>query len=336
MPHEAPSRQPTAAQQPTPHEAPSPQPAPHQPGRTTDGWWSTPASAAPGLSASAPDVLPGESDAAAAWLSAPPAQSVRSDAVASRAADLPAPTADIAPQQLPPADWAGFAPPPLAPSPTAATPPPIDASRSRRVPVEIDDEFLPAAGPGRPPYEPRHDTSALPRPSGQDASAPVDSQTVSTQVPVNDAAHVATEIARPEPLSLDQAAVPVWAVRAPPPVQPTASSGPQFISDLSLDPMSLRRHATLRAGASAVTADEDGLRLRTWFKRSELAWRDIHGFEAHHDTGDRSAPGGGHLVALTAMGSVELPGTRRLLGELRYAHALLDAYRIRAQRIANR
>jgi hypothetical protein len=126
----------------------------------------------------------------------------------------------------------------------------------------------------------------------------------------------------------------VWAVRSPTPLQPDPLSAPQFSADLSLDPMSLRRKATVRSGASSVQVDEDRLRLRTWFRRSEIPWSDVIGFEVHFDSLDETPSSTGHLVALTAGGPVELAGTARSMAELRYVHALLDAYRIRAQRLA--
>ena len=96
----------------------------------------------------------------------------------------------------------------------------------------------------------------------------------------------------------------------------------------------LAAKTTLRAGASAVTVTEHPLRLRTWFKRSEILWTDVQGFEAQLDNPDAQPAGTGQIVALTALGPVEIPGTRRPVAELRYVHALLDAYRIlRASRV---
>jgi hypothetical protein len=128
--------------------------------------------------------------------------------------------------------------------------------------------------------------------------------------------------------------VPVWAVRAPGPER-AGFVGPQFRTDVSLDPAALRRRIALRAGASSVIADEHRLRLRTWFTRSEIPWSDILAFEAHPD-GPVARGGTGHLVALTSGGPVALPGTRRPLTELRLVHARLDAYLIRAGYRADR
>ncbi|HEY7008811.1 MAG TPA: hypothetical protein VH395_07720, partial [Jatrophihabitantaceae bacterium] len=74
------------------------------------------------------------------------------------------------------------------------------------------------------------------------------------------------------------------------------------------------------------------LQLRTWFKRRTIAWTEVQGFEARVDVGkggNRQATTG-RIVALTANGPVEMPGTRRPLAELRYVRTLLDAYRERA------
>ncbi len=251
------------------------------------------------------------------WWSAPPAQArdAAPATVPEPAPDVP-PAPDPAPEgaaptQYQPPDWGTFVPPvPMAtpapeqvaePGAEAAEPDP-PAPRPRRVPVDIDDDFFPAR-----------------RPAHLDQPVPV------TTPPVD-----------------DPGAVPVWAVRQPVPESPAAALPPQFRSDLSLDPMSLRRKATIRSGASAVTVDERELRLRTWFRRTTIAWVDVHGFEAVvaavdpiTDSRGNGPARPGYLVALTTGGPVELPGTRRTMSELRYIHALLDAYRIRAQRLAN-
>jgi hypothetical protein len=112
-------------------------------------------------------------------------------------------------------------------------------------------------------------------------------------------------------------------------------TSPAFVSDLSLDPMSLRRRVTIRSGVSALSMDDSGLVLRVWWRRQELSWNDINGFEPRFDDGD-TAPRGGRLVALTSGGPVDLPASKRSMADLRYLHALLDAYRRRAQLTAGR
>jgi serine/threonine protein kinase len=275
--------------QPEPEPQPQPQPEPQperesvRPELAADGWWSAPPAA--------PAPSPQRRDPA------PPTQATRP------------------PEQVAPADWAGFAPPP---APSGHQPGEPAPSSRRRIPVEIDDEYLPAAGPGGHSYSARHHPTA---PAPDHAPAPA----------LPDAAPAGQPAATPE-----AAAVPVWAVRAPTAGGQPMPSGPQFVGDLSLDPMSLRPRTTLRAGASAVTIDEHHLQLRTWFRRSQIQWSDVQGFEAQPETLDSGPASTGQIVALTSLGPVELAGTRRPIAELRYVHALLDAYRIRAQRVANR
>ena len=283
-----------------------------------DAWWSAPPAApAPGVP---------ETPAPAPAVPEPPAPEPPAPEVAPPG---PAP-AGAGPTQYQPPDWSTFAPPPplsppslsppsLSPpslSPPSLPPPPPPSapstpstSRPRRVPVDIDDDYFPARRP-----------APLGRPA--EATEP------------GEAADAA------DPPAVESGAVPVWAVRAPTAAAPTSSVAPHFDSDLSLDPMSLRRKATVRAGASAVQVDDRRLRLRTWFRRTTIAWSDVQGFEAQLDAFDdgldEGRPSRGHLVALTNGGPVELPGTRRPMSELRYVRALFDAYRIKAQRLANR
>jgi hypothetical protein len=212
----------------------------------------------------------------------------------------------------PPAEPAAEAAPPTVEPPTVepptVEPPTVEPpARARRIAIDIDDDYFPArrpAGPDRPDgaVEPPAPAPAPPAPA-------------------------------------DSSAVPVWAVRAPTPAPEFAPAGPQFSSDLSLDPMALRPKVTIRSGASSVQVDQHRLRLRTWMRRSSIDWSDVAGFEAQAETVDDGfedrPTGAGHLLALTSAGPVPLPGTRRPMAELRYVHALLDAYRIRARRLAN-
>jgi hypothetical protein len=94
--------------------------------------------------------------------------------------------------------------------------------------------------------------------------------------------------------------------------------------------MSLRRRVTIRSGASALVVDDERLLLRVWWRRSEIPWADVLGFEPRFE-GVSASGSGGRLVALTRGGPVDLPATKRSMADLRYVHALLDAYRQRGQ-----
>src|SRR6476659_2565908 len=122
--------------------------------------------------------------------------------------------------------------------------------------------------------------------------------------------------------------VPTWAFRAPV-EQPPGTARPVSVGDLTLDPASLRRRVTIRSAPASMTVDETKLVLRSGLRRTEIQWHDVHAFEPRFD-GEPGTAEVGSLVALTRHGPVELPATRHSIGELRYVHALLDAYRLRA------
>ncbi|MEO9139522.1 MAG: protein kinase [Jatrophihabitans sp.] len=117
-------------------------------------------------------------------------------------------------------------------------------------------------------------------------------------------------------------AVPTWANRVP----------PQQQLDLRLDPNSLRRRMTIRTGVSALIIDEQQLVLRSWWRRRQIGWADVMGFEVRSDE-PATMSADGRLVAITRNGRIDLPATRRASADLRYLHALLDAYRQRAQMV---
>jgi hypothetical protein len=119
--------------------------------------------------------------------------------------------------------------------------------------------------------------------------------------------------------------VPTWAGRA-------AAAGALGPTAGGLDPLALRRRLTVRAGLSALTVDESALRLRRWWRRVEIPWSEVTGFEESAASGGQT----GRLVARTAAGSVPLPATRRRLAELHDLHTVLDAYRRRAELLADR
>jgi hypothetical protein len=139
------------------------------------------------------------------------------------------------------------------------------------------------------------------------------------QYPIPPAAQPSPSAAAPE--------VPTWAFRRTAPI----AVGPQFVGDLAIDPQSLRSRLTVRAGLSSLTVDDDYLTLRTGFRRHRIPWEDVHGFERQDAPGDER----GQLSARTAAEPVPLPATARPVAELGYLHALLEAYRVRAQQLSH-
>ena len=135
-----------------------------------------------------------------------------------------------------------------------------------------------------------------------------------------------------------ESAVPTWAVRRPSPGPVTAGTvtPAQFVGDLAIDPRSLRPKLTVRAGLSALTADDRQLVLRTKLRRERLPWSMVSGFEPRFPDGESEPSAAGVLFAITPAGGIELPATRRRAAGLRHVHALLEAYRIRALQLANR
>jgi hypothetical protein len=200
---------------------------------------------------------------------------------------------------------------------------PVAAVETRR-PVDIDDDRALLDEPARgdePPIRPavRFPVPPLrPAPDPPAGSGP-------EGAPVPPVPAVPTVPAVP--------AVPTWAVRTRP--QPT-SAAPQFVGDIAIDPESLRPKFTVRAGLSALTVDGHRLVLREGLRRERLPWSMVRGFEARYPDGDVGPTTPGLLVAQTPAGPVELPATRRPAGQLRHVHALLDAYRVRAEQLANR
>jgi hypothetical protein len=141
---------------------------------------------------------------------------------------------------------------------------------------------------------------------------------------------------------------PVFALRAPPqpddaPAAPRADVSPDPTAPdptapdpMAPDPMALEPRATLRAGLAAVSVDEHFLTERLSLRRNRIPWSHVFGFEIQPDTPAGAAPGFGVIVAVTSRGPVPLKGTRRPIEELPQVHALLAAYRVRAQTLARR
>jgi len=93
---------------------------------------------------------------------------------------------------------------------------------------------------------------------------------------------------------------------------------------------------TVRAGLASLTVNDLQLVLRSGVHRERLPWSMVSAFEPRFPDGDDGPTARGVLVALTPAGAIELPATRRQGGQLRHVHALLDAYRVRAQQLARR
>jgi serine/threonine protein kinase len=221
-----------------------------------------------------------------------------------------------------------------APPPSASRAPDVPLSAEAPAPPPVHEPDLPPAPRVEP--APQHDPfPAQQQPVDWSGFAPPSGRRRREPIEIDDEFFPARRPAVQPPRPPAPGDVPVWAVRAPAPADPAAVAEPQFSQDRSFDPASLRRRATIRKGAGALVVDDAGLRLRRWFRSRSVPWSDVHGFETHFDTSDESPAGAGHLVALTTGGPVELPGTARSIADLRYIHALLDAYRIRAQRMAN-
>ena len=118
-------------------------------------------------------------------------------------------------------------------------------------------------------------------------------------------------------------AVPMWTFRAQVP------PGPSALTDLRLDPTTLRERVTIRAAGASLTVDAVRLVSRQWLKRHEIPWHDVLGLETRRDGDDPAADG--VVLAITHQGPVELAATRGTAADLRYTHALLAAYRHRSR-----
>ena len=181
-----------------------------------------------------------------------------------------------------------------------------------------------SAQPWRPTPFPIRDGGPPPTPVRRDEP------TVRVPIPVPSPPPAASQYPIPPAVAAPEPAVepvPTWASRARVPAALGAS--PQLVGDLSLDPMTLRRRVTLRSGRATLIADESGLTVRRWWRRREVPWPDVLGFEPRIDGGPEASDG--RLVAHTRTGPVDLPATTRPIADLRYVHALLDAYRERAR-----
>ncbi|MDT4985388.1 MAG: hypothetical protein QOF95_2878, partial [Pseudonocardiales bacterium] len=215
------------------------------------------------------------------------------------------------------------APPPPPPLPAQPPPPPQPPPRAEVPPA------LPVAPAEEPDVQPWPeplwtDTAAAvpasaPPPEPAPVAPPVPSQETDVSYPIPPAGL--------SPLP-DQGAfgAPAAALRVPRPGRLQ-----QFGGDIQIDPLSLPRRLRLHAGMSALTVDDRRVSMRVGLKRSRIPWTDVLGFEPRVEAVDDEGVASGSLIAVTTLGPVELPATRGSLAEVRYAHAMLDAYRARAQ-----
>jgi serine/threonine protein kinase len=214
--------------------------------------------------------------------------------------------------------------PPPTPAPVPSTPYPL---RPERTPLPVSAPGLATAPPTTPP------APAWPGPQWTDVvpappptPTPAESEPPEpVRYPIPPAAHAST------PDDNGGFAQPASALRMP---RPTAWT-PQSVSDLAIDPMSLRRRLRLHAGLTALTVDERRLTLRTRIKRTRIPWTDVLGFEPNYEPAGSEGITSGSVVALTTVGPVPLPATHGSVAEVRYAQAMLDAYRVRAQLAQN-
>ncbi|MGH8960723.1 MAG: serine/threonine-protein kinase [Jatrophihabitantaceae bacterium] len=222
------------------------------------------------------------------------------------------------------------------------TQPVAEPVRAYRSPVEIDDdEAMPfdLSGADEPRPEPAPPPApALARSWWSPVAGVERERPGGEQFPIPPAAPEDPPAPEPAVPSVPSVpTVPTWAVRATTaPSVPFVPSAPQFVGDISIDPHSLRPKVTVRSGLASMTVDENDLLLRSFLHRERMPWSQVSGFEPHFPGGDTGPTAKGVLVALTPAGAIELPATRRLAGELRHVHALLDAYRVRAQLYASR
>ncbi|HET6875952.1 MAG TPA: serine/threonine-protein kinase [Jatrophihabitans sp.] len=246
------------------------------------------------------------------------------------------------PAPAPPGPHPGPAPePPLPPAPTPPVHPEPEPPQPREPEPPLHPEPEPPARPEpplppapTPPVHPEPEPPPAPEPPMRpDPSATADAQPSAIWRPIESPAgdvedqNLPAADEREEQPARDVALRPAARMWASVPVYPPDPTD-AFTGHLTLDPMSLRRKVTLRSGAAWLVADETGLVLRKGLRRTELAWDDIAGFEPRTEGADSTQ---GRLVALTRGGPVELPATRRSVGDLRYVLALLDAYRRRAR-----
>jgi serine/threonine protein kinase len=290
-------------------EVPAPQVAHRPAAGSPEAVWAPPPAGVPAPSAPAPEPPP--------LAPPPPSESVPYPL---RPPRPPMPVAGL------PGRTAWTAPPP--PPPTSPPPPPEPPPLPPRAEV-------PPAVPVRSP-EPADALDLLPWPepqwteidTGVPHSVPPAEPPVAppTPGPGPEVSYPIPPAGMPALPDQDTFGAPAAALRVPRPARMQ-----QFGGDIQIDPMSLRPRLRLHAGLSALTVDERRVSMRVGVKRSKIPWTDVLGFEPRVERVDDDGVPSGSLIALTTTGPVELPATRGSLAEVRYAHAMLDAYRARAQ-----
>jgi hypothetical protein len=108
------------------------------------------------------------------------------------------------------------------------------------------------------------------------------------------------------------------------------TGAPQSVGDLAIDPASLRQRLKLHAGGAALSVDDRRLSVRGGADRKHIPWTDVLGFEPHWEGAGPDGVMRGSIVVMTTTGPVPLLATRGSVAEVRYAQAMLDAYRARA------
>jgi hypothetical protein len=179
-------------------------------------------------------------------------------------------------------------------------------------------------GPDEPEPQSAPDEAVEPAPESA-PEEPVEPQPDDVRYPIPPAAHSSA------PDANVAFAAPAAALRMAWPPTPTGQSG----TDLVIDPMSLRGRLRLHAGVTTMTIDERGLTLRTRLKRTRILWTDVLGFQPQYDVVGADGVTNGSVVVVTTTGPVVLQATRGSLADVRYAQAMLEAYRIRAQLVLN-
>ena len=215
----------------------------------------------------------------------------------------------------------------------ATRPPPIDELPSPPPPIVVEPPVV--AEQTVPP--PRSDGTIEQAAAAELAAASIWAQPAvdlpSAEPPVPDdpaGTAVLPEMIAPESeVPTATGPVPTWAFPSLTQSRPLPPPAPS-VGDLTLDPASLRRKVTIRSGSASLTVDETTLVVRQWLRKRPIAWPTVHGFEPRFD-GDPAAGALGWLVAVTDSGPIDLPATKRSAADLRYVHALLDAYRQRAR-----